>query len=158
MNLRTSNGLPSNRSFRTSPVAFPVLATAGVCHRARRRRDPVAGVGRPMCCLTGCLICPTGKSLKVCPAPLRKIFLLAPDPTRIYIACIPLHPEGRFANVTDVGAGCGGRSGARDGRCCYGRPSRVVLTSRRWCQAGGSNSVGDGGKRARSPGRARSKP
>src|ERR1700738_5256614 len=35
---------------------------------------------------------------------------------------------------------------------------RVVLTPRRWCQVGGSNSADDGGKRARSPGRARRKP
>jgi protein PhnA len=39
-----------------------------------------------------------------------------------------------------------------------GRRSRVVLTPRRWCQGGGSNSAGDGGKKARSPGRARYKP
>src|SRR5207302_10862361 len=39
-------------------------------------------------------------------------------------------------------------------RTC-GRQSRVVLTPRRWRQVGGSNSAGDGGKRARSPGRAR---
>src|SRR5882724_3177694 len=48
------------------------------------------------------------------------------------------HSEGRFANVTDVGAGCGGRGGARDGRCQCGRRSRVVLTPRRWCQVGGA--------------------
>jgi hypothetical protein len=35
--------------------------------------------------------------------------------------------------------------------------SRVVLTPRRWRQVGGRNSVGDGGKKARSP-RARRKP
>jgi hypothetical protein len=31
-----------------------------------------------------------------------------------------------------------------DERCCCGRRSRVVLTPRRWCQAGGGNSAGDG--------------
>ena len=35
-----------------------------------------------------------------------------------------------YANVTDVGAGCDGRRGARDGRCQGGWRSRVVLTSR----------------------------
>jgi hypothetical protein len=60
---------------------------------------------------------PDGQIIKSCPAPSKKIFLLASGPTRIYIPCIPLHSEGRYANVTDVGAGCGGRSGARDGRC-----------------------------------------
>src|SRR5712692_5400815 len=39
-----------------------------------------------------------------------------------------------------------------------GRRSRVVLTPRRWRQVGGSNSADDGGKQARSPGRARRKP
>jgi hypothetical protein len=34
----------------------------------------------------------------------------------------------------------------------------VVLMPRRWHQVGGSNSAGDGGKKARSPGRARNKP
>jgi hypothetical protein len=55
-----------------------------------------------------------------------------------------------------------------DERCCRGRPNRVVLTPRRWRQAlrrhvgptgrGHSIFAGDGGKRARSPGRARHKP
>ena len=36
-----------------------------------------------------------------------------------------------------------------------GRRSRVVLTPRRWCQVGGSNSAGDGGQKARAPGSAR---
>src|ERR1700722_19440126 len=39
-----------------------------------------------------------------------------------------------------------------------GRRSRVVLTPRRWRQVDGGNSIGDGGKKARSPGRARRKP
>jgi hypothetical protein len=39
-----------------------------------------------------------------------------------------------------------------------GRRSRVVLTPRRWCQVSRSDPRNDGGKRARSPGRARSKP
>src|SRR6266403_3306217 len=55
-----------------------------------------------------------------------------------------------------------------DERCCCVRRSRVVLTPRRWRQVRGVKSaqpgldknisVGDGGKRARSPGRARRKP
>jgi hypothetical protein len=41
-----------------------------------------------------------------------------------------------------------------------GRQSRVVLTPRRWRQVGddASHHAGDGGKKARSPGRARNKP
>src|SRR6204780_3686404 len=38
-----------------------------------------------------------------------------------------------------------------------GRRSRVVLTPRRWCQVGERDFTGDGGKKARSPGRARNK-
>src|SRR5712675_984753 len=55
-----------------------------------------------------------------------------------------------------------------DERCCSVRRSRVVLTPRRWRQVCGVKSaqpgldknisVGDGGKRARSPRRARRKP
>src|SRR6266849_6062046 len=55
-----------------------------------------------------------------------------------------------------------------DERCCSVRRSRVVLTPRRWRQVRGVKSaqpgldktypLSDGGKRARSPGRARRKP
>src|ERR1700674_111889 len=55
-----------------------------------------------------------------------------------------------------------------DERCCSVRRSRVVLTPRRWRQVRGvasarpgldkNTSADDGGKRARSPGRARHKP
>src|SRR3977135_3192008 len=56
-----------------------------------------------------------------------------------------------------------------DERCCCVRRSRVVLTPRRWRQVRGCcvgptglrqnvNPLSDGGKRARSPGRARRKP
>ena len=55
-----------------------------------------------------------------------------------------------------------------DERCCSVRRSRVVLTPRRWRQVRGVKSaqpgldktypLDDGGKRARSPGRARRKP
>src|ERR1700704_5733813 len=55
-----------------------------------------------------------------------------------------------------------------DERCCCVRRSRVVLTPRRWRQVCGvasaqpgldkTSSASDGGKQARSPGRARRKP
>src|SRR4051795_12207588 len=55
----------------------------------------------------------------------------------------PVSHEGRFAVVTDVEAGCGGRVDvaawlvhADEQRRCA-RSSRVVLTPRRWCQVGG---------------------
>ena len=53
--------------------------------------------------------------------------------------------------------GCGGRSSAIDEQRLSGRRSRVVLTPRRWCQVSRSNPRDDGGKKARSPGRARRK-
>ena len=99
---------------------------------------------------------------------------------------IPRHPvplEGRFAIVTDVGTGCGGRDGGarratligllpglrRHGtktagkafaEGVRGRRSRVVLMPRRWHQVGDDalHRADDGGKKARSPGRARYKP
>jgi hypothetical protein len=48
--------------------------------------------------------------------------------------------------------------GASDEGAGRGRRSRVVLTPRRRRQACGRYPAGDGGKKARSPGRARSKP
>jgi hypothetical protein len=48
------------------------------------------------------------------------------------------------------------RSAADESAPC-GRRSRVVLTPRRWRQVGGRDSAGDGGNKARSPGRARNK-
>jgi hypothetical protein len=43
------------------------------------------------------------------PVPLAKIFRFALDPNHLYIHGHPAQTEGRFAIVTDVGAGCGGR-------------------------------------------------
>ena len=64
---------------------------------------------------------------------------------------------------------CERSNGARTNDVAGGRRSRVVLTPRRWRQGGGRHlcptgllevlhSAGDGGKQARSPGRARRKP
>jgi hypothetical protein len=89
--------------------------------------------------------------------------------------------EGRFAIVTDVECGmrwtrrCRKTSDADPlspklwrtvpglsrvlGEGVRVRQSRVVLATRRWCQvARNLFSRGDGGKKARSPGRARNKP
>jgi len=75
------------------------------------------------------------------------------------IAILPLH-EGRFAIVTDVGRDAVDADGAFDEWRRRGRQSRVVLTPRRWRQVSQDvrNPRGDGGKKARSPGRARRKP
>jgi hypothetical protein len=113
-------------------------------------------------------------------SPAAKIFLFVPPPNHIHIPPTPSHSEGRFAIVTDVGTGCGGCGGGARRAALIGLPknfggtvpkppggfaegfcggrSRVVLTPRRWRQAGGSDSAGDSGKQARSLGRARRKP
>src|SRR5665213_623426 len=66
-------------------------------------------------------------------------------------------PKGALAIVTKRGAGCDGRGSADNERRQRVRRSRVVLTPRRWRQVPGRLTLlgGDGGKRARSPGRAR---
>jgi hypothetical protein len=82
--------------------------------------------------------------------------------SRTQITCIsfavPAHTKGRFAIVTDVGQGMRWTRVARLTRAhpC-GRRSRVVLTPRRWRQVSQKCLRGDGGKQARSPGRARNK-
>src|ERR1700674_350218 len=81
-----------------------------------------------------------------------------PQITSIFRA-IPSHSEGRFAIVTDVGTGCGGRgggarraaltglpknfggTGTRAAECFCGRLSRTAKSwgpdPRCWCQVGG---------------------
>src|ERR1700688_2762690 len=72
---------------------------------------------------------------------------------------IPPHQEGRFAIVTDVGTGCGGRFG--DARRAAPEADGEVVWS--WRPDAGAKFLrklfrrSDGGKRARSPGRARYK-
>ena len=92
----------------------------------------------------------------VCRALLLKIFSFGRDPNHFITPAVPAHTEGRFAIVTDVGQGMRWTRAAPETRALIcGRRSRVVLTPRRWRQVGGSDSAGDGGKKARSPGRAR---
>ena len=65
-----------------------------------------------------------------------------------------------MAIVTDVGTGCGGRKQRVDERAGCVRRSRVVLTPRRWRHVLEKLTLlgSNGGKKARSPGRARRKP
>jgi hypothetical protein len=66
--------------------------------------------------------------------------------------------KGRFAIVTNVGLGMRWTRAAPKTRALIcGRRSRVVLTPRRWRQVGERHFTGDGGNKARSPGRARNK-
>jgi hypothetical protein len=93
------------------------------------------------------------------PVSFPKIFHFAADPNHFISPAVPPHTEGRFAIVTDVGSGMRWTRMVLLTRAPFrGRRSRVVLTPRRWRQVGGSNSAGDGDKKARSPGRARRKP
>jgi hypothetical protein len=86
-------------------------------------------------------------------------FYFPSDPNHFITPAVPAHTEGRFAIVTDVGQGMRWTRAAPETRALIcGRRSRVVLTPRRWRQVGGSDSAGDGGKKARSPGRARYRP
>jgi hypothetical protein len=85
-------------------------------------------------------------------------YRLRAHPNQLYLFGRPVPLEGRFAIVTSAGRDAVDADGASDEGAGRGRRSRVVLTPRRWCQVRGGNSTGDGGKRARSPGRARYKP
>src|SRR5882724_990825 len=104
---------------------------------------------------------PDGQITKKLSSPLAKnIPLSLSGKSSLQARPVPSHHEGRLAIVTKRGTGCGGRlrrSRTRGARC--GRRSRVVPTPRRWRQV--SRELfprGDGGKQARSPGRARRKP
>jgi hypothetical protein len=94
----------------------------------------------------------------------KKISVFNRPKSSLYPALSRALLEGRIAIVTDVGREMRwtrqhwARLVACDERSCSGRRSRVVLTPRCWRQVGGSHSADDGGKQARSPGRARRKP
>jgi hypothetical protein len=69
-----------------------------------------------------------------------------------------LSHRGALANVINEGQDAVDAEALLDEQRGCGRRSRVVLMPRRWHQVGGSDSINDGGKEARSPGRARYKP
>jgi hypothetical protein len=134
------------------------------------------------------VICPSGLLLKGLSSPFCKNISLHPSgKSSLQIRAIPPHQRGvsrssrtRGADAVDAAAFCvrrDCRAGDEpvsdqqhaDERCCSVRRSRVVLTPRRWRQVCGRQvgptgrgqatySASDGGKRARSPGRARRKP
>jgi hypothetical protein len=93
-----------------------------------------------------------------CPVLLVKIIRFSSDPNHFTYYCCLVPHEGRLAIVTDAGRDAVDAGGATDESTACGRRSRVVLTPRRWRQACGEDAAGDGGKKARSPGRARYKP
>jgi hypothetical protein len=132
-------------------------------------------------------ICPTGKSANLLSSPLCKNISVF-TPPKSHLELFVSHPtrgayhdrQVRWDGMrwTRQRFACDGIAGRiersvsdhrhADERCCSVRRSRVVLTPRRWRQVLRSCvgptglrqniSADDGGKRARSPGRARRKP
>ena len=74
-------------------------------------------------------ICPTDKSPKSRSNPFDNNILFFRNSKSIYSPSHSVPLRGALANIINVGAGCGGRKGARDGRGWSGRASRVALTS-----------------------------
>src|ERR1700691_3200620 len=100
----------------------------------------------------------TSKYPTQCPAPFAKIFRFTFHPNHLYIFSCPALTRG-VSRSSRTRAGCGGRKERqRRERSPCGRRSRVVLTPRRWRQVGENDFTGDGGNKARSPGRARRNP
>ena len=103
--------------------------------------------------------CPTGKSPKPCLPPVAKIYRFAFDPKHLYeraVSC-PLRGayHGRHETLARDAMDAGG---IEDERYRCGRQSRVVLPPDAGVKSCGVHPQGDGGKQARSPGRARNKP
>jgi hypothetical protein len=152
--------------------------------RWHRRESATSRPGREKCALAT-VICPSGsfvssplcKNISIPTPPKSPLELLASHPTTRGVS---RSSRTRGADAVDAAAFCAQRdcragdepvSDQRhaDERCCCVRRSRVVLTPRRWRQVCGRQvsptgrgqatySASDGGKRARSPGRARRKP
>src|ERR1019366_5738863 len=101
----------------------------------------------------------TGKSPKVCPALRAKIFRFCRRANHWSKSARLTADEGRVAIVTNVAVGCGGRGSGerrawlqRTAKSCGADAPTLASSVRKQVFAG------DGGKQARSPGRARSKP
>jgi hypothetical protein len=97
---------------------------------------------------------PTGKSGAYLSSLFRKNIPVHFSPKSPAYASPSRPTEGRLAIVTDAGRDAMDADGADNERRRGGRRSRVVLTPRRWRQAGESDFTGDGGNKARSPGSA----
>jgi hypothetical protein len=90
--------------------------------------------------------------------PSAKIFRFTFDANHFYIRRHPGPHKGAFRDRHERRVGMRWTRVARlTSALSCGRRSRVVLTPRRWRQVGGRDSAGDGGKKARSPRRARNK-
>ena len=108
-----------------------------------------------------------------CPVPQAKINLFSFSEIYAITGFTPRRRRDGSRSSRYVGAGCDGRSRRQvcsmipKGSCSTkgtgrsagrGRQSRVVLAPRPWRQVGGKLPADDGGKKRRSPGRARNKP
>ena len=129
--------------------------------------------------------CPTGKSLKTCPALAQKIFRFSSDPNQRLFPCCPVSTRGadrassrtrdgmwwtQAASGVKVFAGrlSVSERSAQDDRRCGVRQNRVVPTPVAGAKLPVANSIqpdrfshqagSDGGKTNSSPGRARHKP
>jgi hypothetical protein len=110
---------------------------------------------------------PPRRGQLICPAGCFAISLSSPPRKNFSLSRLVETGIGRMSPVPQRGVSRSSRTLERDAvdagaledeRRFRGRPSRVVLTPRRRRQVDGGNSVGDGDKQARSPGRARNKP
>ena len=93
----------------------------------------------------------------MCRVQFAKIFRFAPDPNQIYISRRPVPQRGGSRSSRTRGGMRWTRAAHLTRALACGRRSRVVLTPRRWRQVSRRYPRGDGGKQARSPGRARNK-
>src|ERR1700683_5276078 len=91
-------------------------------------------------------------------SPSAKIFRFTFHPNHLHISRHPGPHKGAFRDRHERRVWMRWTRVALKTRAhSCGRRSRVVLTPRRWRQVGGRDSASDGGKKARSPRRARSK-
>ena len=90
-----------------------------------------------------------------CPVPPSKRFPFAVTPNHFYIRRRPVPHEGRSRSSRTWSGMRWTLTAPLTNGARGGRRSRVVLTPRRWRQVSRKLPRSDGGKRARSPGRAR---
>jgi hypothetical protein len=103
------------------------------------------------------------QSDSTCPVLVAKIFSFPSDPNHPHILRHPVPQRGGSRSSRTRGGMRWTQAAHLTRALPCGRRSRVVLTPRRWCQVLGKQASckflgGDGGKQARSPGRARRKP
>ena len=119
--------------------------------RARAKKEARPGMTR--------VFCPTGKSAKSCPAQVAKIYRFTSHPNQFYRSAVSRSHRGAYHDRHERWRGMRWTLRCRttndtdaDGKAVWSwRPDAGV----KCC---GVDPQGDGGKQARSPGRARNKP